>query len=424
MKILDIAGKDLVRSFRSLFAVGMMVVAPLLITGLMYFAFGGLARGATDLPAVKVGVVNLDVLPAGAPLEAPLGQAIQAMFHDDSVKGWLTATDYADEAAARAAVDQQALGVAVIVPANFTERFLAGHTDAPVVVVPDPALTIGPQVVQNMITALLDGVAGGGIALKTVSERQQANGQTPSPAQIAALIEEYQAWYADFQRNLFHHPEQAALVMVAPAADGTAENPIQKMLGLVMAGMMIFFAFYTGAYAMMSILREAEEGTLARLFTTPTDRTAILAGKFLAVFLTVSVQGLVLMAAAHFVFGFNWGAPASAGLALAGQVVAAAGLGVLLIAFVKDTKQAGPVLGAGLTVLGMLGGLFTVSLPNMPAAFTLLANFTPQGWVLQGWRLVLNGQPAAELFMPFAVMVALGGGMFFLGAVMFRRRYA
>jgi len=43
MKILAIALKDLTQSFRSLFAIGMMVAAPLLITGLIYFAFGGLS---------------------------------------------------------------------------------------------------------------------------------------------------------------------------------------------------------------------------------------------------------------------------------------------------------------------------------------------------------------------------------------------
>ena len=424
MKILDIAFKDLVRSFRSLFALGMMVVAPLLITGLIYFAFGGQSNGNASMAAVKVGVVNLDVLPAGTPLDAPLGNAIHDMFHDDSVNSWLTATDYADEAAARAAVDRQAVGVAVIVPANFTERFLAHTAQAPVLIVQDPTLTIGPLVVRDMVTSLLDGVAGGGIALQTVTERQKANGLAPDPAQIPALIGKYQAWYADFQRNLFHHPEQAALVMTAPAAGNATEAPAQKMLGLTMAGIMIFFAFYTGAYSMMSILREAEEGTLARLFTTPTDRTAILAGKFLAVFFTISLQGIILMTAAHFIFGVNWGDPAAAGLALAGQVAAAAGLGVLLIAFVKTTKQAGPVLGAGLTGLGMLGGLFTVSIPNMPAAFTLLANFTPQGWVLKGWHLVMNGQPAAGLLEPLAVMLGMGAVMFAVGAVMFRRRYA
>ncbi len=41
MKILEIALKDLTRSFRSLFAVGMTIVAPLLLIGLISLAFGG-----------------------------------------------------------------------------------------------------------------------------------------------------------------------------------------------------------------------------------------------------------------------------------------------------------------------------------------------------------------------------------------------
>jgi ABC-type transport system involved in multi-copper enzyme maturation permease subunit len=54
---------------------------------------------------------------------------------------------------------------------------------------------------------------------------------------------------------------------------------------------MIFFSFFTASYAMQTILQEDEEGTLARLFTTPTPRSSILAGKFLAVFFTVIIQG-------------------------------------------------------------------------------------------------------------------------------------
>ncbi|HEX5807114.1 MAG TPA: ABC transporter permease, partial [Anaerolineales bacterium] len=202
-------------------------------------------------------------------------------------------------------------------------------------------------------------------------------------------------------------------------------DPIQKMRGLTMAGQMIFFAFFTGAYSMMSILQEAEEGTLARLFTTPTDRTSILTGKFVAVFITVVLQGLVLMVAGHYAFGINWGEPGSIALALAGQVIAATGLGVLLISFVKSTRQGGPVLGGGLTALGMLGGLFTANMPNaMPAAMDMIANFTPQGWVLKTWRMVMDGQSTGELLLPFVVMTAMGLVMFAVGAMMFRRRFA
>jgi ABC-2 type transport system permease protein len=176
---------------------------------------------------------------------------------------------------------------------------------------------------------------------------------------------------------------------------------------------------------MMSILREDEEGTLARLFTTPTNRTSILTGKFVAVFITVILQGLVLMVAGHYAFRINWGEPIGIALALMGQVIAATGLGVLLIAFVKNTRQGGPVLGGGLTALGMLGGLFTANMPNaLPAAMNLIANFTPQGWVLKSWRMVMEGQSAGELLVPFMVLMAMGIIMFAVGALMFRRRFA
>jgi ABC-2 type transport system permease protein len=174
---------------------------------------------------------------------------------------------------------------------------------------------------------------------------------------------------------------------------------------------------------MMSILQENEEGTLARMFTMPVERVKILAGKFLAVFLLVVVQGIVLIVAAHFAFGIRWGDPLPVVLALSGQVAAATGLGALLISFVQTSRQGGPVLGGGLTALGMLGGLFTANI-NMPEAFTRLAFFTPQGWVIQGWKIVLNGQPLADLVLPLGVMLAMGAVMFAIGAVRFGKRFA
>lgn len=426
MKILDIALKDLTRSLRSAFAIGMMVVAPLMLTGLIYFAFSGMSGGEPQMPRVAVGVVNDDTLPVDAPLEAALGVNIRSMFFDESVASWITAADYPDAAAARQAVDRQEIGVAVIIPAGLTAAILEGSTDVEVLIVSDPTLTIGPQVVQNMVASLLDGVAGGGVAIQTLLERQQANQITPDPAQISTWVSEYSTWYAEFQRNLFHHPAAAAMVLVAPTA-GVVEtvDPFQKTMALTMTGQMIFFAFFTGANSMMTILQEDEEGTLARLFTTPTDRTVILAGKFLAVLLMVILQGLVLMLAGRLAFGVEWGNPLTAGLALTGQVIAATGLGVFLISFVKNTRQGGPVLGGGLTALGMLGGLFTANIPGgMPEAFKALANFTPQGWVLKGWEIALAGQPVSAMLVPVAIMLGMGIAMFAVGAGLFRRRFA
>lgn len=422
MKIFDIAFKDLTRSFRSAFAVGMAVVIPLLLIGLIYFAFSGASSGSLEHPYVKLGMVNADRLPTSAPLNHPLGEDIRGLFFNESVKSWITLSDYADEASARAALNKQQIDVAVIIPQGFTNRTLAGEMDIQILIISDPTLRIAPQVVQNMITSLLDGVIGGKIAMQVIDERHQALGLQPDPAQSRALINRYATWYADFQKDMVLHPDQAALVMTGPVTEDVSENPVQQELGLMMAGLMAFFAFFTGAYSMMSILREDEEGTLARLSTTPVGHTTILAGKFTAVFLSVIVQGIVLIVAAHYAFGINWGKPGSVLMALTGQVTTAVGLGVLLISFVKTSQQAGPMLGGGLTVLGILGGLLTAGL-SLPDAFTRLAVFTPQGWVIKTWKDVLSGQPAPDLIIPFVVLTAMGMIMFAIGAMKFRRRF-
>lgn len=423
MKIIDIALKDLSRSYRSAFAIGMTIVAPLLLVGLISFAFGGAFSGSSDIPAVSVGVLNQDHLMDTSVLDQSLGENIRSMFFDESVQSWLVARDFKDEASLRTALDNREIGVAVIIPAQFSQDLLTGNKDKQVLIISDPTLSITPQVIENMVASMLDAVAGGGVAVEVFQERLAANGIQPDPNLITSLIERYGAWYQDFQRNLFHHPDQAALAMVTTTAETGNSNPLFQMVGIMMAGQMIFFAFFTGGYAMMSILQENEEGTLARMFTLPLKRTTILTGKLLAVILIVMVQGIVMVIAGHYIFRIQWGNPWMVILALAGQVLAASGLGVFLISFVKTSKQAGPILGGALTALGMLGGLFTANM-NMPEAFQKLSIFTPQGWVIKGWQVVLNNQPLTDLLVPLMIMTVIGIVLFTVGAYRFNLRFA
>lgn len=417
MKMLDIALKDLTRSFRSLFAVGMMFVAPVLITGLIYLAFGGLSSGKTDLPATIVAVANLDQPPADSPISA--GEEIAGMFSDPSVANWLKMIPTADEAAARTAVDRREADVAVILPANLSQAFIEGGASARIQLIQDPTQTIGPAVVRDMIQSMLDGNAGARVALQTLADQNPAL----DSAANANLLTRFTSWYIDFQRTLFHS-SQAAVITEDPASNtGTQQGSLQNILAMTVTGMMIFFGFYTGAYSMTSILNEDEQGTLARLFTTPTARTAILGGKFLAVFLTVIVQTLVMLLIGRLLFHVQWGEPLSVILSVLGQVIAATGLGVLIISFVRSSRQEGPVLGGGLTLLGMLGGLFTVGV-EMPAGFETVNLLTPQGWALRAWKLTVAGAQPQEILLPLIVLLAAGIVFFLLGARIFRRRYA
>ncbi|NTU76176.1 MAG: hypothetical protein HGA86_08660, partial [Anaerolineaceae bacterium] len=99
-------------------------------------------------------------------------------------------------------------------------------------------------------------------------------------------------------------------------------------------------------------------------------------------------------------------------------------LGLFLISFVKTTQQAGPVLGGGLTALGMFGGLFTVAVPNLPAVFTTIAKFTPQGWAMNCWKLALQDAGLSEIAIPALILTGIGLALFVVGNLNFRRRMA
>jgi len=247
MKVLDIAIKDMIRSIRSLFAIGMTLIVPLLLTGLIYFAFGGATSGKVDLPVLKIGVVNRDAPPADQPA---LGKLLGDMLKDPIVANWLKATDIADENSARAAVDGQEIGMAILIPADFTAGILSGESQTNLVLVQDPTLTIGPLVVQNMVSSFLDGIRGAKIAMDVTLQRGSVYGITLDTAAQQTLLMKYQEWYTNFQRTLYHST-QATLIAKTPGF-GTPEgenqgNPMKQILGLMMAGQIVFFSFYNGS---------------------------------------------------------------------------------------------------------------------------------------------------------------------------------
>jgi len=193
----------------------------------------------------------------------------------------------------------------------------------------------------------------------------------------------------------------------------------------IMAGFMIFFAFYAGTGASESILEEEENHTLPRLFTTPTPQSTILSGKFLAVFLVVLMQVIVLMISAHLIFGIQWGETSSVILVAMGIVFAAASCGIFINSFIKDTHQGGLIYGGILTLSGMLGmirvfGMGTASTENMVNNVSLLV---PQGWAVRGLLQTMNGAPIQDVLVTFLVLLLWAAVFFGVGVWRFNHRY-
>jgi ABC-2 type transport system permease protein len=148
-----------------------------------------------------------------------------------------------------------------------------------------------------------------------------------------------------------------------------------------------------------------------------------LAGKFVAVLITLIIQTSVLLTASALIFRISWGKPLSVVLATLGLIVAATGFGVMLMSFIKTTRQTGPVLGGVLTLTGMIGGLMTNGIPNVPEIMDKVALSMPQGWAMHAWKLSMAGSRAGALMLPTLVMLVLGGLFFTVGLLLFRKRF-
>jgi ABC-2 type transport system permease protein len=423
MRVFDIALKDLLRSFRSAFLLVMMFVAPLLLTGLIYFAFGRAGGGRFDLPLTRLQVANLDQADPHSGLAA--GQMLADYLQGEELVGLLQVTVAPDEASARAAIERQEADVAILIPADFTVAAMNPDVTATVTLYHDPTLTLQPGIVRLIVSDYIDGFSGVKIALQVTAQELTARGLGLDSPTIEQVERQYVDWVQSAGHT--HDSEDTAIPILTtrtPAGETPPADLISSLLGSVMAGMMIFFAFFTGAAGAASLLYEQEEGTLARLFTTPTPRAAIMGGKFLAILLTLTVQVSVLLFSGRLLFGIRWGQPATVALLTLGLAVAAAGFGVFLMSFVKTARQSGPVMGLTVTLTGLLGGLMPTGNPSQPGVFDKVSLFLPQGWAMRGWKLAVNGTTPAETLLPIGVLVVAGLVLFAIGVFGFRRRFA
>ncbi|MGE5530292.1 MAG: ABC transporter permease [Patescibacteria group bacterium] len=425
MRTCYIALKDLKHIFKSVFALVMMFGAPLLITGLIFFAFGGLAggKGGYNLPVTRIQVVNLDRAGAQAPGFAA-GKMLVDFLQDKSLSDVLAVTVAAGEAGARAAVDRRRAGAAVIIPPDFTAAALSPDRTTMVTIYQDPTLTVGPGIVKDLVNHFMDGFSGAKIAGQVVVERLNAPDAQTIQRQRYDTVRQYTAWLKSGEHAGESESSVPPLSIVSPAGESQPRRQGAGLVGPIMAGMIVFFVFFMGANGAESIIREDEQGTLARIFTTPTPLAAVLGGKFLGVVVSLCLQVALLLLASSILFGIEWGQPATVVLVAFGLIVASAGFGVMLMSFIKNSRQTGPVMSGVLTLTGMLGGLFTTGVPNLPAGFNRVTLATPQGWALQGWKLALANAGPGQAFTPTLILILAGLVFLAVGVMLFRKRFA
>ena len=412
-KILAIAWKDLRSTLRNRPALIMMLVAPLALAALLGFAFGG-GSGGFNIAATKVVVANLDKGGAGAGQNA--GASIQNILTSKDLSDVLDTSTVTTAAAAQKAVDDGKAAVAVIVPEDFSAVVFGSDPSAKsqVELYENPTAEIGGSIVEGVVGQVLADFNGArAAAAGAVALRSDSAGDPPA-AQVAATAAE-----------LFSHNGGVSsglkISQRSPQA-GKTEKQV-SVTGQILAGMMIFFMFFGAANVARTILTEDRDGTMPRLFTTPTRHGTIIAGKFVSVFVTILVQAIVLLIAGRIIFGIQWGRLDAVVLLTICAAGVAGGLALLVISFAKTPAQAGAI-GSGIyLVLALLGGNFTGTAQSS-GTYATVQKFTPNGWLIDGWDVAMRGGGAGDIRWQVLVPLGFAVAFFFFAVLRMRRRFS
>jgi len=418
-KPLAIAWKDVRAVYRNPAALAMMLLAPVALAALLGFAFGG-SSGFT-LSRIDVVVADLDTgtASAGSQSAVPVGRIISDALGSTQLSGLFKVSWVPTAQAARRAVDDNEADVAVIVPAGASNA-LTGLADRRVTIelYENPTDQVSPAVVAGVVEQLVGSLNGGRAAAATAVRLATSRGVVD-----AAALQRSAASAAATFGKAAQGAGLAPLVEREPLARAGDQKAAPGVAGQVLAGMMIFFMMFGALNVARGILEEDEEGTLRRLFTTPTPLREILGGKFLSIFLTVLVQIALLLAAGRLIFGTRWGGPAQVVLLTVDGAAVGAGLAVLLISLARTSRQAGSVSSGVVLVLALLGGNFVGSVSDT-GVFSVIQRLTPNGWLLRAWITTLNGGSLSDIVLALLLVAAFALVTFSLGLLRFRHRYA
>ena len=320
-------------------SLGLLFLAPILITGLVTFI---LREG--QAPALDAAIVN----EAGAP-----GAVLATRLTDALEAGGATVIGAADEATARTLVDEGAVSLVVVLPPDLVPG------DAPVVTV---------------ITGGLD--------------------PTVEAGQVAAVRQALVAAAGSISHVSLPTVEHATVHGTASA------DPITTFAPAIVGFFAYFFVYLlTG----VSFLRERTGGTLERLMATPVSRGEVVAGYTLGFALFATLQVAVLMAWAlgtldvpaigplpAFSLGLGIdvvGSPLLAFVVVLLLAIGAVSLGIFLSTFVHTELQVIQFIPVVLVPQFLLSGvLFPVS--GLPAILQPLVPLMPLHYAVDGLREV------------------------------------
>ena len=409
--------KDLRRAGRNPVPWLISLGVPLVITALVGLAFGPASSGG-GLGRIKLGLVDED--------DSALTRFLRGGLNQQEAGKYIE-PHFLNRADALAQIGANQLAAVVIIPTGFTRDYLTADQPVKLELVKNPAQSIHPAIVEEMLATLVTG-------LNAVSRNLQAdfpewravfNGDQDTDLRTVGRLLEKAGDRFDAARGylppLVTYGKETLPGEPASTPGGGEARGIFAYLILGMAAM---FLLFMADSAMRGLYREVTLHTLARFRTLHEGLGVFIAGKVLVALVIVAIGAVVLLGGGTLVFGFEWRHPAILALLVLAYALFGAGLMGFIAALAGDERRADRFNNLAVMILALAGGCMFP--PEQLGSFLRdhVTPFMPTGWFVSAARALQFGGSHAAWSVAAVKLGVLGALLIAAAAALFRRRLA
>jgi ABC-2 type transport system permease protein len=384
LRVLDITLKDLSQLLRDRKTFLFSLIMPVILTLLMGFAFGGF--GASSDPRLPVGLLDKD--------QSELSQQLSKLLADSKVIH-LVEDPRQTPGELEALVLNEKLAGALIIPMKYGHDLKAGKP-ARLELIANTNTPTGTSVESEILAAVIHLES----AVRTAAVLESVSG--------APFEYTYEKALAAWRDPPVKVVEQASQVIQSEISSGPSMANISP-------GMMLQFAIAGLLVSSSMIVTERKSRCLQRLLTTSTSRLQILFGHYMAIFIQILCQFVILIVFGQVLLKVNYlRAPAATLLVAVCAAACIAALGLLIGTLARSEEQAIIFSLVPMFVLAGLGGAW-VPLEVAGPTFVTIGHFLPVAWAMDGFKSVaIRGLGVQAVLLPAAVLIAYGLAFFLL----------
>jgi ABC-2 type transport system permease protein len=378
---------------------------PVILILILGSALGAAVDGGSG---IKVGIVDLSRghATSAASAKPASDELVDALTTSKRLASLFDVAVLSTERIAREQVRAGVISGALIIPASFDQDVASGR-DTKLVVLKDPGSEIAAGIWESVVMAMATRFSAASVSVQTVLQSVQRGNPAALAGGGASVL------VGKAVEAVTRDDALAGVSVVDDQASGIVHVTAIDYYGLSMVAMFLMFGAMFGAF---STIREKREQTMNRMLSTPSPRTAIVAGKMLSVFVLGMAQFAVLYVFTRFVFGVEWGAhPIATGVVAAAEVLAVTGLSTLIASVANTERAAGGIGPLVIQVQALIGGAF-FSLNALPEWVRPIRYLSVIGWTMDAWTAIqVRGAGLADVLGPVAALLCISAVLFGVG---------